>query len=251
MQQIGIEDWWVPHPDVPASKLAHALITGDHSINYNNPEGFAKIALIRGPATEAIFEDATIYDSLESAMASFADSFNILLPAVRPLALSGIRRTHLAVTRVLRMMTELFSGVVEGPRELAANMTGHDRIQQAMNRAREKNPDLFSTENIYTSEAGKQYLARSMERVGSLLEEWHSKYGEIPFTPRDSFHSEPGPGRLPFWNASLKYPRRGEHGQMLIDSLSPHEQKQFAFAQRIREIAVELLRAEQWFFGGS
>jgi hypothetical protein len=33
-----------------------------------------------------------------------------------------------------------------------------------------------------------------------------------------------------------------------MNSLSHHEQTQFYFAMRIREIAVELLRAEQWFF---
>ncbi len=246
--QIGIEDWWVPHPKIASSKIAHALIAGDHSINYNNPDGFAKIALIRGPATEAVFEDATIYDSLESAMASFADSFNILLPEVRPLALRGIRRTHMAVTRVMRMMTELFSGVVEGPREGAKNMKGSDLVAQALDRAKLKNPGLFDADTIYTSEAGQKYLDRSLERVGSLLEEWRTNFGEIPFSLRDTNHSEPGPGRLPFWNSPLKYPRRNENGQINIDSLTPYEQKQFAFAQRIREIAVELLRAEQWFF---
>jgi hypothetical protein len=248
LKQIGIFDWWVPHPKVASSKIAHALITGDHSINYNNPDGFAKIALIRGPATEAVFEDATIYDSLESAMASFADSFNILLPEVRPLALRGIRRTHVAVTRVMRMMTELFSGVVEGPRESAINITGQALVAQALERAKQKNPGLFDAAAIYTSEAGQKYLDRSLERVGSLLEEWKSSNGAIPFSIRSSSHSEPGPGLLPFWNSALKYPRRNEQGQIDIHSLTPYEQKQFAFAQRIREIAVELLRAEQWFF---
>lgn len=248
LQQIGVDDWWVPHPKIASSKIAHALITGDHSINYNNPDGFAKIALIRGPATEAVFEDATIYDSLESAMASFADSFNILLPEVRPLALSGIRRTHKAVTRVMRMMTELFSGVVEGPREGSRNIKGHDLVAQALDRAKLKNPGLFDSDAVYTSEAGQKYLDRSLERVGSILEEWQTTFGPIPFSLRDSNRSEPGPGLLPFWNSSLKYPRRNEHGQINIDSLTAYEQKQFAFAQRIREIAVELLRAEQWFF---
>ncbi|MBS1992127.1 MAG: hypothetical protein JSS83_16510 [Cyanobacteria bacterium SZAS LIN-3] len=251
LRHIGIADWWVPHPKVSSSKIAHALITGDHSINYNNPDGFAKIALIRGPATEAIFEDATIYDSLESAMASFSDSFNILLPEVRPLALKGIRRTHKAVTRVMRMMTELFSGVVEGPREGAKNIKGRALVAQALERARHKNPEIFDADMVYTSDAGHKYLDRSLERVGSLLEEWQSSFGEIPFSIRDRDQSEPGPGRLPFWNCPLKYPKRDEDGQMIIDSLTPYEQKQFAFAQRIREIAVELLRAEQWFFSQS
>jgi len=248
LSQIGIDDWWVPHPKNSSSKIAHALITGDHSINYNNPDGFAKIALIRGPATEAVFEDATIYDSLESAMASFADSFNILLPEVRPLALRGIRRTHKAVTRVMRMMTELFSGVVEGPKESAKDIKGRDLVAQALDRARRKNPEIFAAEISYTSDAGHKYLDRSLERVGCLLEEWQESFGEIPFSVRDANHNEPGPGRLPFWNSPLKYPKRNEQGQINIESLTPYEQKQFAFAQRIREIAVELLRAEQWFF---
>jgi len=251
LSQIGIDDWWVPHPKINSSKIAHALITGDHSINYNNPDGFAKIALIRGPATEAFFEDATIYDSLESAMASFSDSFNILLPEVRPLALHGIRRTHKAVTRVMRMMTELFSGVVEGPRESAKNIKGRELVAQALDRARRKNPEIFAAELSYTSDAGHKYQDRSLERVGCLLEEWQETFGEIPFSIREVNSNEPGPGRLPFWNSPLKYPKRNEQGQIIIDSLTPYEQKQFAFAQRIREIAVELLRAEQWFFSNA
>ncbi len=63
LAEIGIEEWYVPHPDNVDSRIAHAVIAGDHSINYNHPEGFAKIALIRGPDTESIFEDPTVLDS--------------------------------------------------------------------------------------------------------------------------------------------------------------------------------------------
>lgn len=248
LQMLGIEDWWVPHPDLPGSIIAHALIAGDHSINYNNPDGFAKIALIRGPATESVFEDATIYDSLESAMASFADSFNILLPEAKNLALGGIRRTHTAVTRVLRIMTELFSGIVIGAREDAHLVSGRQKVQVALERCRLKHPEIFQSEAVFSSEAGHQYLERTMDRVGSILQEWQDEYGDIPFSPRQSGLSEPGPGRLPFWNTALKYPRRDENGKQQMNTLSHHEQTQFYFAMRIREIAVELLRAEQWFF---
>lgn len=245
---LGIEDWWVPHPELPGSIIAHALIAGDHSINYNNPDGFAKIALIRGPATESVFEDATIYDSLESAMASFTDSFNILLPEAKNLALAGIRRTHAAVTRVLRIMTELFSGIVIGSREEAHLVTGRQRVQVALERCRIKHPEVFQSQAVFSSEVGHRYLERAMDRVGSILQEWQDEYGDIPFSPRQSGLSEPGPGRLPFWNTALKYPRRDENGKQLMNSLTHHEQTQFYFAMRIREIAVELLRAEQWFF---
>jgi hypothetical protein len=248
LKLIAIDEWYVPHPDVEGSKIAHALIAGDHSINYNNPDGFAKIALIRGPATESMFEDATIYDSLESAMASFADSFNILLPEVKNLALVGIRRTQMAVIRVLRIMTELLSGVTVGPRDSLHLITGSERVELAMERARQKQPDVFHTDAAFSSETGHKYRNRSMERVGSILQEWQNEYGDIPFSPRPTGLVEPGPGRLPFWNVPLKYPKRGSNGEQLIDTLTHHEQTQFAFAMRIREIAVELLRAEQWFY---
>jgi len=248
LQLISIDDWYVPHPDVPGSKIAHALIAGDHSINYNNPDGFAKIALIRGPGTESVFEDATIYDSLESAMASFADSFNILLPEVKNLALRGIRRTQMAVIRVLRIMTELLSGVTVGPRDSAHMITGSERVELAMQRARQKQPEVFHSDVAFSSEMGHEYRNRSMQRVGAILQEWQNEYGDIPFSPRPTGLVEPGPGRLPFWNVPLKYPRRGANGEQLLNTLSHHELTQFAFAKRIREIAVELLRAEQWFY---
>lgn len=248
LKELGIEDWYVPHPEIASSAIAHALIAGDHSINYNNPDGFAKIALIRGPSTEVYFEDATIYDSLESAMASFGDSFAILLPDVRPLALAGIRRTHRAVTRVLRVMTELFANITVGPKELSCTVSGSELVAQALERAKAKNPEIFQADAVFSSEAGHKYLERAIERVGNIISEWRKEYGDIPFSAREAIQSEPGPGRLPFWNTPLRYPLRDENGEQVMTSLSALEQTQFAFAVRIREIAVELLRAEQWFF---
>lgn len=246
--EIGIEDWYVPHPEVRASAIAHALIAGDHSINYNNPDGFAKIALIRGPYTEAYFEDGTIYDSLESAMASFGDSYNILLPEVRSLALNGIRRTHSAVTRVLRIMTELFAGITVGPRDNINSLSGNELVREAIERARQKNPDIFESSQGFSSDEGHKNKERAIKRVGDILIAWKKENGTMPFCEREHSQSEPGPGRLPFWNTPLRYPLRDQLGEPIISSLTELEQKQFAFAFRIREIAVELLRAEQWFF---
>ena len=246
LAQIEVYDWYVPHPDNKASLIAHAVIAGDHSINYNNPEGFAKIALLRGPDTESFFEDETIHHSLESAVHSFTDSFKVIRPEVRRFALSGLRRTKLAVERVSAVMTELFNGVTVGPREEGDRGYGH--IEAAIARAHEKHPALYELENISLSEEGSIYVEEALEKVGAIMDDWYKSNGSIPFSPKKEQANEPGPGRLPFWNAPLKYPCRLENGAPDMDSLTELEKKQYFFAEKIRHIAVELLRAEQWIF---
>jgi hypothetical protein len=241
---IEIEAWYVPHPDNPDSKIAHAVIAGDHSINYNHPEGFAKIALIRGPDTEAIFEDPTVLHSLDSAVNSFADSFRVIRPEVHSLAISGLRRTKTAVERVTGIMRELFSGIIVGPKETPT--TGIEKVMQAIERAHEKDPQLFTVEHKRISGAGRDYTDKAIEHIGNLLQCWFDTQGSIPFNPKDSI--EPGAGKLPYWNTSLRYPDRDENGRVDLSTLNDLERKQFAFAEKIREIAVELLRAEQWIF---
>ncbi|MFX6027756.1 hypothetical protein ABTE84_20620, partial [Acinetobacter baumannii] len=83
-------------------------IAGDHCINYNHPEGFAKIALLRGPDCDPLFQDDTIHRSLASAVASFSDSYRILRAEIQPMAISGLRRTKRAVEKVTAIMRELF-----------------------------------------------------------------------------------------------------------------------------------------------
>ncbi len=241
---IEIDEWYVPHPENPDSKIAHAVIAGDHSINYNHPEGFAKIALIRGPDTEAIFEDPTVLHSLDSAVNSFADSFRVIRPEVHSLAISGLRRTKTAVERVTAIMRELFSGIICGPRETST--TGIDKVLQAIEKAHDKDPDLFTVEHKRISDAGRHYTDKAVEHVGTILQDWFDANGSIPFNPKDTI--EPGAGKLPYWNTSLKYPDRDDNGHVDLKTLNELELKQFAFAEKIREIAVELLRAEQWIF---
>lgn len=241
---IEIDEWYVPHPENSDSKIAHAVIAGDHSINYNHPEGFAKIALIRGPDTEAIFEDPTVLHSLDSAVNSFADSFRVIRPEVHSLAISGLRRTKTAVERVTRIMRELFSGIIIGPKE--APTTGIQKVLQAIEKAHDKDPELFTVEHKRISGAGREYTDKVVEHIGMLLQDWFDTQGSIPFNPKDSI--EPGALKLPYWNTSLKYPDRDENGRVDLSTLNELERKQFAFAERIREIAVELLRAEQWIF---
>jgi len=247
LDTIGIEDWHVPHPNDPGSKIGHAVIAGDHSINYNHPEGFAKIAMLRGPDTESIFEDDTIHHSLESAVQSFADSFRVIRPEVQGLALKGLRRTKMSVERVNAIMTEMFNGVVVGPRQ-NANLSGHDAIEQAMQRAHEKHPHLYEADVCTLSEAGNRYVESTFSLVGKIMDDWYKNQGPIPYNPKYLSGDEPGPGKLPFWNHPLKYPERDEDGGPILASLSDLEKQQFLFADKIREIAVELLRAEQWIF---
>ena len=246
LKKIGVEDWYVPHPSNKNAKLAHAVIAGDHSINYNNPEGFAKIALLRGPDTESFFEDETIHHSLESAVRSFTDSFNVILPDVQRFALRGLRRTKLAVERVNAVMTELFNGITIGPREKGE--CGYNSIESAIQRAHDKHPSLYEVEHISLSEDGNIYVEEALERVGHIMDEWYKNHGSIPFSPKEQSLNEPGPGRLPFWNTPLKYPTRQEDNSLDLESLSELEYKQYLFAEKIRHIAVELLRAEQWIF---
>jgi hypothetical protein len=80
------------------------------------------------------------------------------------------------------------------------------------------------------------------------LQDWFDNYGEIPFNIRETAKAEPGAAKLPFWNAPLIYPERDSSGLLSLDSLTHLQKTQFAFASRIRDIAVELLRAEQWIY---
>lgn len=245
LAEIGIKEWYVPHPQNHDARIAHAVIAGDHSINYNHPEGFAKIALIRGPDTEAIFEDPTVHHSLDSAVTSFCDSFRVLLPEVQPMAMAGLRRTQLAVERVVAVMRELFSGLVVGPVDTC--LTGADKVSAAIERAHDRKPDLFVARSNCLA-ASQTYTERAVERVGMILQRWLDEWGEIPYAPKDDSSSEPGCSKLPFWNTPLKYPARDGSGRMSFDSLTELERRQFFFAVNIRDIAVELLRAEQWIY---
>lgn len=251
LSSIGIFDWFVPHPDDPGSRIGHAVIAGDHSINYNHPEGFAKIALLRGPDTESIFEDPTIHHSLESAVQSFTDSFRVIRPEVQGLALAGLRRTKTAVERVSAVMTELFNGIVVGPRDPSKAPSGYESIERAVKRAHDKHPDLYTAEYCAVSDAGHRFVEMTLERVGDTMDKWYKERGPIPFNPKALSNDEPGPGKLPFWNTALKYPERDEDGELIMASLNDLENEQYLFADKIREITVELLRAEQWIFSAA
>jgi hypothetical protein len=71
-------------------------------------------------------------------------------------------------------------------------------------------------------------------------------YGEIPFDPEQKSEGKTVTRSLPFWNTALIYPPRDASGKPLFDKLTDLQLRQYKFATRIRGIAVELLRAEQW-----
>ena len=98
MNQIGLSKWYVPEKGTPWYDASRAVIDGDSLINYASPDGWAKIGQIRGPGT--IFKDATIWDSLASAKASYNDAFSVMTDAAKPLGEAGLRRTEAAVERV-------------------------------------------------------------------------------------------------------------------------------------------------------
>jgi len=141
-------------------------------------------------------------------------------------------------------MRELFSGIVIGPKEEPT--TGIQKVLQAIEKAHDKDPELFTVEHQRISGAGREYTDKVVEHIGDLLQDWFDTQGSIPFNPKDTI--EPGAGKLPYWNTALKYPDRDDCGKVDLSTLNDLERKQFAFAEKIREIAVELLRAEQWIF---
>ena len=245
LKELHIEEWFVPHPENDNSKISHVVIAGDHCINYNHPEGFAKIAMLRGPNTDPLFHDDTIYTSLASAVASFSDSYKILRPEIQPMAIAGLRRTKTAVERVAAIMRELFSGIVYGGDD-AGIKSGVRSVEQAVDRAKDKHPDLFSQSNTKMSSLSKSYRRRAMESVAEILQHWFDTEGELPF--ESGSQKTPGDLRLPYWNAPLTYAPRLPNGYYDVSKFSDLEERQYAFAQKIREIAVELLRAEEWVF---
>lgn len=164
--RIGVTEWTVPHEPSAHHRISRAVIDGDSLINYASPDGWAKIAAIRGPDRGPFFEDKTVFDSLASARASYDDAFSVLTETSKPLATAGLARTE-----------------------------------------------------------------RSLERVRSHVDGWLARQPDV-VRNKD--------GTVPFWNAPLRYPSAGE--------LSPTEQKQFAFAARIRDEVVSQLRLAQGDF---
>lgn len=108
LTKVGIEDWYVPNPESPWYGASRSVIDGDSLINYASPDGWGKIAAIRGPETAPWFEDATIFDSLASARKSYDDAASVVSPQARPLAESGLARTIRAVEKVKSDMQAWF-----------------------------------------------------------------------------------------------------------------------------------------------
>ncbi|PWT95930.1 MAG: hypothetical protein C5B53_10630 [Candidatus Melainabacteria bacterium] len=251
LAQVGIDDWWVPHPDSPDSLVAHAVIAGDHSINYNHPEGFAKIALIRGPNTEPIFEDPTVHHSLLSALHSFADSFRIIKPEVQALAMDGLRRTMSALARVNAVMSQIFAEAAKASLPDAPTLPSGSQVLTAIARAQAENPSLFFVDSKTADERVNKQVSQALDRVAAILEDWWMNYGEIPFDPEQKSEGKTSTRSLPFWNTALAYPPRDASGKAQFDKFNELQLRQYKFATRIRAIAVELLRAEQWIVGST
>lgn len=99
LNRIGVQDWTVPHEGSPHYLASRSIIDGDSLINYATPDGWAKIAAIRGPDTPFAF-DKTVFDSLASAKASYNDAFKVMSDEARTLGQKGVALTEDAVQRV-------------------------------------------------------------------------------------------------------------------------------------------------------
>ena len=160
--------------------------------------------------------------------------------------MSGLRRTKIAVERVSAIMRELFNGITVP--SCGERASGLSLVTGALKRAHEKHPELFVVDVRQISSDGHQYTQKALACVGAILEEWFVRYGDIPYYPKAERPLEPEPGKLPFWSCPLKYPTRDVNGAPDLSALTDLEARQFLFAEKIRQIAVELLRAEQWIY---
>lgn len=109
LRVVGLEDWFVPHEESTWYGASRAVIDGDSLINYASPDGWAKIAAIRGPETLPFFEDPTVFESLQSAKHSYDDALTVISPAAKPLAEAGLQRTKGAVRRMRDAMRVWFA----------------------------------------------------------------------------------------------------------------------------------------------
>jgi hypothetical protein len=97
---VDVHEWRVPHPRTHWYGPSRAVIDGDCLINYACPDGWAKIAAIRGPDTQPFFEDPTIFDSLHSAKKSFDDALSVMSEPAHALAEAGLARTRRAIRTI-------------------------------------------------------------------------------------------------------------------------------------------------------
>lgn len=99
LQRIGVYDWTVPNPNSSHYLASRTLLDGDSLINYATPDGWAKIAAIRGPDTP-FAGDKTVFDSLASAKSSYDDAYAVMSTEARQLGDKGVELTEQAVARV-------------------------------------------------------------------------------------------------------------------------------------------------------
>ena len=113
LAEIGVDAWYTPSEKTPWHDASRAIIDGDSLINYATPEGFAKIAAIRGPDTAPFFEDATLFESLESAKESFHDAMGVVSAKAQPLGQAQLKETETIIDDLrkhLRDYAELRTG---------------------------------------------------------------------------------------------------------------------------------------------
>ncbi len=107
--QLDVHDWTVPYEGSAHYGASRAVIDGDSLINYACPDGWAKIAALRGPDTQPFFEDKTVFDSLHSAKHSFDDALTVVSDPAKPLMQAGLERTRRAIRRVRDRMQDWFA----------------------------------------------------------------------------------------------------------------------------------------------
>jgi hypothetical protein len=243
-RKVGIEDWYVPHPENgDDSLMAKLVVAADHSINYNTPDGLAKFAFIRQPGKEVIFQDPTFGAALDTVTNSFKSSREVLDDQFKPIVDQKFERSMQARKRTELIMDNLFK---QTPEE-QMSLDGQARLDKAMKSAAQQEPELFSTwQTPARSQAEADFMSAMRSRIGQKLDQWKQAQGLIPTFPDTPEMTADRVGKLPYWNYGLTYPLISLGQASNLSTLTPLGIKQFEFAKVISGIGQELLRAEHW-----
>lgn len=118
LAQVGLPDWYVPHPTTPWFGASSAVIDADSLVNYVTPDGVGKIVAICGPGTP--FRDPTVFHSIFSCGASFVDAVSVMSDVSMPAVREGVAHTRSVIEDVrTRVSSEIDEGWLHfSPREL-------------------------------------------------------------------------------------------------------------------------------------
>lgn len=222
MQLAGVEGWSVPkNPQLDAGfdalpkaeqerlisqyKISRALIDGDGIDNYTTLGGASKIVTIRGP--ETMFQDATVWKSVDSVDQSFRDAYNVMTPEGQRLANQSLA---------------------------ARNQILHD----TENGVKAKMDDWLRSKGLDPDSQDIPYYNKPLKHPEKLTPQQTEELNSL--TAMNKPGAAGGDASTPEARAS----RDARIRELKYNGLSEEEIKQFEFAKEIRSQMADVMRRE-------